>query len=112
MLGPWPASGPALYIASIALQNKLWAQSTIENLNNFATQLDDILKKSGISITGGTSLFRLIEISDAEKLKIHFARNHILIRTFSYSNKIARIGVPSNNHDRLKLEAILSEFKQ
>lgn len=111
-LGPWPASGPALYLASMALQNKTWAQSTIENLNNFAVQLDDILEKSGISIIGGTSLFRLIEISDAEKLKIHFARNHVLIRTFPYSNKIARIGVPSKNHDRLKLKTILSEFKQ
>ena len=40
-LGPWPASGPALYLASMALQNKTWVQSTIENLNNFDSLILD-----------------------------------------------------------------------
>ena len=111
-LGPRPASGPALFIARAALENKRWAENNIKNLDHHATKFDNILVKNDIKIIGGTSLFRLIETPNAEKLKTHFAKNHVLIRTFSYSNKIARIGIPNSNHRRFQIKTILSEFKQ
>jgi len=112
MLGPWPASGPALFIGVKALNDKNWANNNVKKLDNLASKFDDILLKNSIHIMGGTSLFRLIKIKNAEKMKNYFAQNHILIRTFSYSNEIARIGIPKNEKQRLKIETILNEFEQ
>lgn len=110
MLGPWPASGPALLIANNALANDSWAENTIKRLDNDMRSLDSILTQNGLKVIGGTSLFRLIFAPNASKLKNDLCKNKILTRTFSYSKHYLRIGIPSRDAHWKRVDDAFREF--
>lgn len=93
-LGPWQVSGPALQIGAEALADPTWTDETRIRLTADAAQLDSLMDKQGAKLVGGTTLFRLYQVQDAKAAQDHLAQNHVLSRTFPYSNDWLRLGMP------------------
>lgn len=93
-LGPWQVSGPALEVASRALADQDWATETRVRLKRDADQLDQIVASQKIKIVGGTSLFRLYEVENAQELHAHLAQYRIWSRVFPYNPTWIRLGLP------------------
>lgn len=94
MLGPWPVSGPALRAGATALADVNWANQTRARLQQDANRLDELLTKSGAAVVGGTDLFRLYDVDNAEGWQDKLARHHIWSRVFPYSTRYLRLGLP------------------
>lgn len=94
MLGPWPVSGPALAIGTQALRDTTWAADTRARLAQDATRMDALMQGAGAKLSGGTSLFRLYEVDDAERWQERLAQHHIWSRIFPYSPTLLRLGLP------------------
>jgi len=94
MLGPWPVAGPALHIGAVALADKAWADETRTRLFADAARLDALLTTQGATIVGGTSLFRLYEVSQATDMQEQLAQHRIWSRVFPYNPRWLRLGLP------------------
>ena len=97
-LGPWPVSGPALAIGAEALSNPVWAEATRQRLSADARRLDALLTARGARVAGGTTLFRLYEVDEAQAWADRLARAHVLARVFPYSRTWLRLGLPAPDH--------------
>jgi len=101
--GPWAVSGPALQIGAQALQDHDWATTARARLTQDAARLDALVLARGAHLVGGTPLFRLYEVDDAQAWHDRLARKHILSRIFPYSKTLLRLGLPPvNGWDRIK----------
>ncbi len=94
--GPWAVSGPALAIGGTALVDDIWCQTIRARLADDAHRLDALLAGAGVSVVGGTSLFRLVETDNAARLRDGLARRGILVRIFDDQPTLARIGLPGD----------------
>ncbi|MGI3165127.1 threonine-phosphate decarboxylase [Pseudooceanicola sp. 200-1SW] len=94
MLGPWPVSGPALRAGTAALSDPAWAEATRLRLARDAARLDAAMQGAGAALAGGTALFRLYEVENAAALQTRLARHRIWSRTFPYSSRWIRLGLP------------------
>ncbi len=94
-LGPWAVSGPALTIGAVALDDHDWAVETRVRLNEDAARLDALMIRAGARVEGGTSLFRLYEVDEAQAWQARLARNNIWSRVFPYSKTWLRLGLPA-----------------
>ncbi|MBO9429004.1 threonine-phosphate decarboxylase CobD [Sulfitobacter sp. R18_1] len=94
MLGPWPVSGPALHIGAAALRDETWAEATRARLGAEATRLDGLMTTAGAEIVGGTPLFRLYEVEDAQAWQTRLALHQIWSRVFPYNPRWLRLGLP------------------
>lgn len=90
-LGPWPVGGPALAVAVQALADGAWAEATRARLAADAARLDALV---GWPVVGGTDLFRLYDTGNARRMQDHLARARIWSRTFPYSDRWLRLGLP------------------
>ena len=95
LLGPWQVSGPALAIGAQALADQAWAEDTRARLGEDAAKLDQLLTANGAEVLGGTSLFRLYRVDDAQSWHDRLARHHILSRVFPYADDWLRLGLPA-----------------
>ncbi|EPX77264.1 threonine-phosphate decarboxylase [Litoreibacter arenae] len=95
MLGPWAVSGPALEIGARALEDADWAKRTRERLEDDTSRLDALMTKSGASVVGGTSLFRLYDVGDAAHWQDKLAQGQVWSRVFPYSDRWLRLGLPA-----------------
>jgi len=93
MLGPWPVSGPALDIGHTALTDPDWAQDTRARLTDDAARLDGLMAKHA-DLVGGTTLFRLYHVDNAQAWQTRLAHHHIWSRIFPYSQNWLRLGLP------------------
>lgn len=93
-LGPWAVAGPALGIATAALNDRAWLAGMRETLSVSAARLDRALVGLGMTVVGGTSLFRLAEFADAPELYERFGRAGILVRRFAERPDRLRFGLP------------------
>lgn len=101
-IGPWAVPGPALAIGAAALSDLEWATSTRQSLAQGAQRLDGLLESGGAKTIGGTSLFRLYEVDNAEQWQARLAHHHIWSRIFPYSKTWLRLGLPpTTGWDRL-----------
>lgn len=107
-LGPWAVSGPALEIGRLALGDDRWCAATRIRLAEDARRLDAVLAEAGITVMGGTSLFRLIETGDAARLHERLARRGILVRIFDDRPTLARVGLPGDAAGLERLSAALA----
>lgn len=94
LIGPWAVSGPALLAGARALDDKKWASVTRALLHQNSGRLDTLMEGHGANTLGGTALFRLYEVADAEAAKEALCREHILTRSFPYSKTWLRLGLP------------------
>lgn len=106
MLGPWPVSGVALAVGVTALSDTSWAAQTRQRLTSDATRLDALMTRHGGHVLGGTSLFRLYEVENAQTWQDRLARHHIWSRVFPYAPTWLRLGLPAPD-EWARLEAAL-----
>ncbi len=92
-LGPWAVSGPALEIGARALGDVTWAETTRARLAKDAARLDRLMLAHG-RLVGGTDLFRLYDVGDAQGFQARLAEAHIWSRVFPYSTSWVRLGLP------------------
>ena len=95
-LGPWAASGPALIIGAQALSDHDWADETRAQLSSMTGHLDRLMKMSGATIVGGTTLFRLYAVDDGLAVQKTLARHHIWTRVFEGYPHWIRLGLPAD----------------
>lgn len=107
-LGPWPCSGPALYLATAALRDGAFGEQTRERLHQQADKLDNVLVKSGFAIVGGTALFRLARHPRALARHAALARTHIWCRSFDWADDLLRFGLAPDDAGLDRLAAALA----
>jgi cobalamin biosynthetic protein CobC len=106
-LGPWAVSGPALAIGRAALEDAGWAAETRTRLTAAAVALDAVLDRPGFAPIGGTALFRLVRVEDAQAVFDRLGRAHILVRNFSYRPDWLRFGLPPDAAALARLDRAL-----
>lgn len=111
MLGPWPVSGPALAIGALALGDLDWAVAARTRLAVDAARLDALVTSVGPTLVGGTDLFRLYDTEDAAVWQAHLARHQIWSRTFPYSSRWLRLGLPGTPKDWARLATALERME-
>lgn len=94
-LGPWPVSGPALAVGAAALADDAWAAAMTARLAEATAALDGVLERAGLSIHGGTTLFRLAAHDRAAQLYDRLGRAGILVRAFVGRPHLLRFGLPA-----------------
>ena len=106
--GPWAISGPAAAIGRAALADRPWLEATRARLLDDAARLDVLLEAAGLTILGGTPLFRLAEIDDAGSVADRLAAAGIHVRRFPDHPRRLRFGVPAEAGDRERLASALA----
>lgn len=96
-LGPWPVSGPALAVGAAALGDDGWGETMTARLAQWASRLDGILAAGGLTVMGGTSLFRLASHPQAASLYDRLGRAGILVRAFENRPHLLRFGLPADD---------------
>lgn len=94
-LGPWPVSGPATVVGAAALADTAWLHTARTRLVADAARLDALLTAAGLTIIGGTLLFRLAQAPGAASLFDRLARAGILTRPFPAHPTWLRFGIPA-----------------
>ena len=109
-LGPWALSGPALAVGVRALTDERWIERTRKRLQKAADRLDAMLVRSGLTIVGGTSLFRLARTPVAHALFNHLGRAGIWLRAFPDHADWLRFGLPANEKEWRRLATAIASF--
>ena len=107
-LGPWACSGPALQIGAVALRDSTWADCMRDTLKQQASRLDDVLTNAGCEIVGGTTLFRLVRHSDAQRIHEKLAGQQIWCRSFDWADDLLRFGLPPDAAGLARLAGALA----
>ena len=94
LLGPWAVSGPAIAIGEVALADAAWIAETQLRLAEEAARLDQLLRDCGLTVVGGTSLFRLVRTPRAAALYNQMGRAGVLVRRFAEHPHWLRFGLP------------------
>jgi cobalamin biosynthetic protein CobC len=108
MAGPWPVSGAAIAVGSVALADRPWAARTTARLAAEVRRLDALAEGAGWHCAGGTLLFRLYETGDARRAQALLARSRIWSRAFPYRVGWLRLGLPGSPREWSALEAALA----
>jgi len=109
-LGPWPVSGPAIAIATSALADTTWIETTRAALIASAQRLDRLLRDTGLEIVGGTPLYRLVRTDSAASVFEHLGRAGIAVRRFTGMPTWLRFGLPGPESAWERLGAALAEI--
>lgn len=108
VLGPWAVAGPAIEIGKAALADDEWRQTALSRLADDAKRLDGLLVRAGLTVIGGTSLYRLTESSDAARWFDRLGRAGILVRRFAEEPNWLRFGLPADEPAWQRLNAALA----
>lgn len=109
-IGDWPVGADAVAMACAAYADTGWAERTRTRLSREAARLDAVLKDTGFSILGGTSLFRLAKCEDAAGRADRLAGQGVLVRTFDHDPTLIRFGLPGRRN-WTRLSAALESSK-
>jgi len=107
-LGPWAVSGPAIAIARQAFADVKWLAAASARLARDASRLDRVLTRAGLTVVGGTRLFRLVETDRAPALHDALGRAGILVRRFGRADHRLRFGIPGDDEHWRRLQAVVS----
>ena len=102
-LGPWPVSGPAIDIGLSALADRGWLEAAKQRLALDVTRLDGMLREAGMTVIGGTRLFRLAQCAEASSLYQRLGEAGILVRSFDYRPDWLRFGIPGGAEEWRRL---------
>ncbi|GFE88756.1 threonine-phosphate decarboxylase CobD [Steroidobacter agaridevorans] len=103
MLGDWPVSVDALRAGLAAYADEAWAAKTRLRLHRAAQRLDKLLVDAGMTIVGGTSLYRLARASNARARFTQLISHGLLARPFDYDSTLLRFGLPLGAKDWRRL---------
>lgn len=95
-LGPWAVGGSALAIGAMALADTAWIAATRSRLAKARARLDATLTANGLTVVGGTDLFRLVETDEAQALHHRLASEGIWTRRFDDAPNRLRMGLPAD----------------
>jgi cobalamin biosynthetic protein CobC len=106
-LGPWPVSGPALAAGLAALPDEAWIATMRLRLSVDSMRLDRVLSNAGLTVTGGSDLFRTVRHARAGEIHESLARSGIWCRSFDERPEQLRFGVPGDDAGFDRLAAAL-----
>jgi cobalamin biosynthetic protein CobC len=106
-LGPWAVAGPALEIGAAAMADADWIEATRVRLAGAARELDTLLERHGLTVIGGTDLYRLASTAHAGGLFEHLGRRGIMVRSFEARPEWLRFGLPPDDAAWGRLHAAL-----
>lgn len=114
-IGPWSLTGPSRWIATQALNDRSWQQSTRLQLQASSQRLAAILTENGLTPTAGTALFQFVPIAQAKALQQYLAEQGVWVRLFSnsatpHNDAALRFGLPPEDAWE-RLESALKSFK-
>lgn len=110
--GPWSVAGPALEYGIRALGDRGWREAMRQRLADDAARLDALLASHGVSVDGGTTLFRHVTMADARDLHEMLGRHGILIRKFADRPAELRFGLPGDEAEWQRLEQALAAWAE
>ena len=110
--GPWAVAGPALEYGLKALADRSWHEAMRRKLVEDAARLDALFASVGLSVDGGTSLFRHITSPHSPVLFRALGERGILLRAFAERPSMLRIGLPGAEPEWQRLETALSDFRK
>ncbi len=106
-LGPWAVSGPAMSVGARALGDGEWRAAAAARLAEDAARMDGCLRAAGLSVVGGTRLFRLAACQDADKVFRRLGEAGVLVRRFAERPGWLRFGLPGDEIGWARLAAAL-----
>jgi cobalamin biosynthesis protein CobC len=109
-LGPWPVSGPAIAVGSLALADTAWIEMTRRAVAFAAQRLDDLLRGAGFEIVGGTALYRLVRTNRASIVFDRLGSAGIVVRRFGCDPTWLRFGLPGPESAWERLRVALGEI--
>ena len=95
-MGPWAVSGPAAVIGARALTDDAWTAATRQALRGMTARMDDLLTEVGLTVIGGTDLFRLTHFAGALPVYHGLAKRGVLSRAFAARPGWLRFGLPAD----------------
>lgn len=110
--GPWSVSGPALEYGIRALDDHDWHATTRLRLVSDAARLDGLLSAHGLTVHGGTSLFRYVLTTGAAALFDTLGEAGILVRNFAERSHALRFGSPDDEPAWGRLEMALAAWSE
>ncbi|WP_274629083.1 threonine-phosphate decarboxylase CobD [Arvimicrobium flavum] len=110
-LGPWAVAGPAVEFGLSGLADRSWQASMRRCLEREAAALDDLLVQNGITVEGGTSLFRFVRTPQAPSLFESLGGAGVLVRRFVDLPDALRIGLPAGKRESERLAGALNGWR-
>ncbi|WP_337189083.1 threonine-phosphate decarboxylase CobD [Phenylobacterium sp.] len=92
--GDWPVSAEAIVMGAQGYADRAWRSHAEARLRLQAEALDDLLVRRGLTVLGGTSLFRLASVGHAGAVFDGLCRAGVLTRPFTYRADWLRFGLP------------------
>ena len=111
-LGPWSVAVQSLEYGIKALSDAEWQREMRTILARAAHRLDQAFACAGVVVTGGTSLFRHIDIPNAAGLFKALGREGILVRSFADRPTQLRCGLPGHEIEWQRLDVALGDWAQ
>lgn len=96
-LGPWAVANPARWAGTCALADVPWQHNQCERLHGAVARLDDLIRRAGLPVSGGTALFRYSRTDAAPLLAHTLASAGVLVRTFDDPPAL-RLGLPATEN--------------
>jgi len=109
-LGPWSVSTAALHIGREAYADAAWIAATRASLTTRMDRLQAMLDPTLGTGIGGTSLFHLLNMEEAQRAGDHLAAHGIFVRTFPDMPNYLRVGLPGEAWQWDRLKTALNEW--
>ena len=109
-MGLWAISGVAIEVGCKALDDRAWLVKTREQLITKAVRLDRMLQQAGLTVEGGTPLYRLVSSDQAAYTFKRFLEAGILVRAFRDRPHWLRLGLPGDADEWALLEKRLKNL--
>ncbi len=106
LLGPWCVAGPALHAGLAALADEGWAAAQREHLRAATGRLDAVVAAAGLTVLGGTPLFRFVAAPPGTGERL--GRAGVLVREFPHWPDRLRLGLPRDEAGFARLAAALA----
>ena len=106
--GDWPVSTPAILAGRAAYADEVWRSRMRRTLRRDRIRLDTLLEGAGLTVLGGTDLFRLARTQNAEAVFRRLAAGGVLCRLFDQPD-LLRFGLPGARADWDRLAAALQK---
>ncbi|GAB4541569.1 MAG: threonine-phosphate decarboxylase CobD [Roseibium sp.] len=112
LLESWCLSGPALEIGAAALRDADWQERMNRQLADEMADLTLTLSSHGLSVFGGTPLYALAGLRNAQGLHEALARRRIWTRVFDYAPTWVRFGLPGGPDNLQRLSDALADAQK
>ena len=89
------------------MTDTIWIEETRRRLKAQATTLDNVLERAGMTVIGGTALFRLVQSESARDVIERLGKAGIFVRRFPDRPQWLRFGLPGPEQALARLKQAL-----